>query len=186
MSDTTITILDAALGVFGANGFHGTTISLIAEASGVSRPTVYARYKNKEEVFRAVYQRVFDLALADVCAVLARDRPLDELLSGALLAYFGRLYEVVLSFERADELIAEQDRLAADIMLDASTRVRAAFVGALERHGNTPRSGATVDELVDILTLAPRAFKDPAGGAEVYHARLRLLANLVARDLCSE
>ncbi len=45
------TILRTALDVFAREGYHNSNLSLIAEASGVSRPTVYQYFHNKDEIY---------------------------------------------------------------------------------------------------------------------------------------
>jgi TetR/AcrR family transcriptional regulator, repressor of fatR-cypB operon len=63
-------ILDAALRVFAARGFHGTTVPDIAEASGVGTGTIYRYFRDKEalvnEVYRDAKQRLKDALLADL------------------------------------------------------------------------------------------------------------------------
>ncbi len=44
-------ILRTALEVFSKEGYHNSNLSLIAEASGISRPTVYQYFHNKDEVY---------------------------------------------------------------------------------------------------------------------------------------
>ena len=45
------TILRTALEVFAKEGYHNSNLSLIAEASGISRPTVYQYFHNKDEIY---------------------------------------------------------------------------------------------------------------------------------------
>ena len=45
------TILRTALDVFAREGYHNSNLSLIAEDSGVSRPTVYQYFHNKDEIY---------------------------------------------------------------------------------------------------------------------------------------
>lgn len=47
-------ILDAALEVFGAQGFAGARLDDIARAAGVSKGTLYLYFESKEEMFRAM------------------------------------------------------------------------------------------------------------------------------------
>jgi AcrR family transcriptional regulator len=47
-------LLDVATTLFMARGFDGTSIDAVAEAAGVSKPTVYARYRDKRDLFEAV------------------------------------------------------------------------------------------------------------------------------------
>lgn len=45
-------IIDAAAGVCAVHGFHGTSVELILQEAGVSRPTFYRFFRNKEEVLK--------------------------------------------------------------------------------------------------------------------------------------
>lgn len=45
-------IIDAATSVCAIHGFHGTTVELILQEAGVSRPTFYRFFKNKEDVLK--------------------------------------------------------------------------------------------------------------------------------------
>lgn len=56
MNIKTTTLLDAALGVFLRSGFKRTTMGDIAIAAGLSRPTLYARYANKDDVYAACFE----------------------------------------------------------------------------------------------------------------------------------
>lgn len=50
-------VLDAALAVWTRRGYGGTTIALIAEAAGVSKPVVYDCFADKDDVLRALLRR---------------------------------------------------------------------------------------------------------------------------------
>ncbi|MDQ4132913.1 MAG: TetR/AcrR family transcriptional regulator [Actinomycetota bacterium] len=68
-------MVDAALQLFVANGFAGTTIAAVAEAAGVSPPTVYATFCSKAALLRAT----IDFALAgDPEPIAVADRPLGK------------------------------------------------------------------------------------------------------------
>ena len=47
-------ILDAARALFLKDGFSATSMDAVAKAAGVSKATVYAHYKSKEELFAAM------------------------------------------------------------------------------------------------------------------------------------
>jgi AcrR family transcriptional regulator len=49
-------------------GFDGTSIDAVAEAAGVSKPTVYARYHDKRDLFAAVLRQRIRLWLAPLSA----------------------------------------------------------------------------------------------------------------------
>jgi AcrR family transcriptional regulator len=50
------TILDAATRLFGANGYHATTVPMIVAESDSSVGSFYAHFRNKEDVFAAVLE----------------------------------------------------------------------------------------------------------------------------------
>ena len=47
-------LLDVATNLFMERGFDGTSIDAVAEAAGVSKPTVCAHYHDKRDLFAAV------------------------------------------------------------------------------------------------------------------------------------
>lgn len=64
--------LEAALGVFWAKGFEGATLSELTEAMGINRPSLYAKFGDKEALFHKAmrcydlrYMGFFDDALAE-------------------------------------------------------------------------------------------------------------------------
>ncbi|TSD99331.1 TetR/AcrR family transcriptional regulator [Skermania sp. ID1734] len=50
-------MLDAAVEVFSANGFHETSMDAIATAAQISKPMLYLYYGSKDELFSACIQR---------------------------------------------------------------------------------------------------------------------------------
>lgn len=94
-------LLDAAEEVFGAKGFHDTTLKEIAELAEFSVGSVYSFFDNKEDLFLNVYLRRGAEFLPGMRqAVEAGASPLDELHALVdfevgffrLHPHFGRLY----------------------------------------------------------------------------------------------
>jgi AcrR family transcriptional regulator len=81
-------LIDAARACFLQFGYAKTSLDDIARRANLSRPLIYRKFKNKEELFGAVYDDTFDAQYPVAEAVLAgRGSKRDKLL---------RLYELVV------------------------------------------------------------------------------------------
>jgi AcrR family transcriptional regulator len=49
--------LEQAMEVFWANGFSGTTLSDLTTAMGINKPSLYAAFGNKEELYKSTLER---------------------------------------------------------------------------------------------------------------------------------
>lgn len=58
-------ILEAALHCFLQWGYAKTSLDDIAKRAHISRPLIYRKFKNKEDIFGAVYDDVFESKYAD-------------------------------------------------------------------------------------------------------------------------
>ncbi len=61
-------ILSTAAGMFESRGFEGTTMDALAEAAGVGKPTVYARFGDKHGLFASVFRMRVEAVLAPLAA----------------------------------------------------------------------------------------------------------------------
>jgi AcrR family transcriptional regulator len=59
-------LLDAALDVFTARGFHGATLEQIAAAAGFTTGVVYSRFASKADLFLALLERTIEQRVADL------------------------------------------------------------------------------------------------------------------------
>ena len=63
--------LDSALELFWRKGYEGTSLSDLTDAMGITRPSLYATFGNKEELFRKALDRYDDTCMAfDVSPIL--------------------------------------------------------------------------------------------------------------------
>jgi AcrR family transcriptional regulator len=81
-------MLDAAVAVFAANGFHNASMDEIASRATISKPMVYAYFGSKEELFVACLHREGTRLMEAVISVAAPDLPPDEQLWRGLRAFF--------------------------------------------------------------------------------------------------
>ena len=78
-------LLDAAEGLFAAQGYEATSTDEILERSGVSRGALYHHFPSKREVFEAVFERVSDGAIERALrGAPERESPLESLVEVCL------------------------------------------------------------------------------------------------------
>lgn len=65
-SETKARILDAAREMFAQKGFSGTSIRDIATASGMSNPTIYYHYTNKEGIILALVEEAYNMLVDEL------------------------------------------------------------------------------------------------------------------------
>jgi len=75
-------LLQAAAQVFAERGFYGATLDEVAAVAGFTKGAVYSNFKNKEDLFLALYRANFDREMAALRATLVdSDVPPEERLS---------------------------------------------------------------------------------------------------------
>lgn len=74
-------LLDAAIELFGRNGFDGTPVSAIVEAAGVTKGGFYHHFESKQALLYEIHDRFIDDHLERMRELLAADVPADELLT---------------------------------------------------------------------------------------------------------
>lgn len=113
-------ILDAALDVFSAYGFRGSTVDQIAAKCGLSKPNLLYYFKRKEDIYTAVLERTLALWLAPLQALDPDKDPVEE-----LTRYITAKLE--LTFARP-----EASRLFANEILHGAPHVAAFLKGPLK------------------------------------------------------
>jgi TetR/AcrR family transcriptional regulator len=112
-------ILDAALDVFSAYGYRGTTVDQIAQKCGMSKPNLLYYFRRKEDIYTAVLERTLALWLAPLQALDPAKEPIPE-----LSRYISAKLD--LTFERP-----EASRLFANEILHGAPHVAEFLKGPL-------------------------------------------------------
>ena len=131
-------ILEAALEVFSANGFRGSTIDQIAEAAGMSKPNLLYYFRRKEDIHTTLMQRLLDTWLAPLRELDDIGDPLTELRS-----YIRRKLEMARDYPR-------ESRLFANEILQGAPRIMPLIEGELK---------SLVEEMVEVIKGWMRAGK---------------------------
>ncbi|MEV7628309.1 TetR/AcrR family transcriptional regulator [Actinoplanes sp. NPDC089786] len=180
------TVLDRAAVVFWRHGYEGASLSALTSAMGINRPSLYATFGSKRELFRRAFARYHDTKLATARAAL--DRPTayaaieaflrtsaDGLTAGdqppGCLSVQGGLAcspenapvsEILAAGRAATESALEQRLTRAasegDLPPGMDPRSLARFVMALsEGHAVHAAAGATTEDLQASVDVALRA-----------------------------
>jgi TetR/AcrR family transcriptional regulator len=131
-------ILEAALEVFSAHGFRGSTIDQIAEAAGMSKPNLLYYFRRKEDIHEALIERLLKTWLQPLRELDEAGDPLTELRS-----YIRRKLEMARDYPR-------ESRLFANEILQGAPRIMPLLEGELK---------TLVDEKAAIITGWMRAGK---------------------------
>ncbi|MBW0118514.1 TetR/AcrR family transcriptional regulator [Pseudonocardia abyssalis] len=184
-SATRAALLDAAEDLFAEQGYKQSPIAAIAQRAGTSRATFYVYFSSREEVFRALAERVRDEITA-VQRVAGRGSTDPRVVIGtsirAALAVYARKNRFITVMQHqalTDPGVAELWREVQN----APSRVNAEFIGFLcAEHGARPAASArTVAEVVAaaLVHLAAQAADDPARldelGRDLVEVYLRLV-----------
>ena len=183
--------LDRALDVFWRRGYEGTSLSDLTEAMGVTRPSLYAAFGNKEELFRKVLDRYGAMRTDPSCDVLneptsrrAVERLLmsfagtgDDAPRGCLMVQ-GALVCSEASDGIREELNArraagearlcarlEEWKAAGDLPADADPQSLARYVMAVANGMSVQATGgASADELKRVVDLTMKGWPSPPAG----------------------
>jgi AcrR family transcriptional regulator len=148
-------LLDAASEIVATRGTRGLSVTELARAAGVSRPTVYRRWESADDVLRALIAHRMQLVITTVGPRAAdRSTIVDKVVR------FGGLFHADPVFGRLLDTEPEVFTRYAFQRIGRSQRVvlewLAANITAAQR-GGTVRAGAATDMAVMVLLISQSA-----------------------------
>lgn len=175
--------LDRAMRVFWAKGYEGTSLSNLTRAMRINRPSLYAAFGNKEQLFRKVLDRYMNGPLAFFSRALAAPKArevVEQIFLGvARMAENRRVPPGCLLVQgalacgsaSARKQVAAR-RVAADVAL--RNRFRRA-----KREGDLPKNADPAELASYVLTVVRGMAVQSAGGAS--RDQLRRIARIALR-----
>lgn len=134
-TDRTETIVEAARRLFLTRGFRATTMEAIAREAGMSKPTLYARFADKESVLAALGQHIVaEFTTVFEQTMAAPGDPLERV-RAALSAKYQALDVLLADSPHRAELLAEYDRLAPETLTTLHATVQTGVQQALTEAG---------------------------------------------------
>src|SRR5438445_6555071 len=177
--------LDRAMHVFWAKGYEGASLSDLTRAMRINRPSLYAAFGNKEQLFRKVLDRYMDGPVAyfgkALAAPKARDVVEEIFLGTARMGDDPRIPAGCLMVQGA---LAVGDA-AGSVRKDAAAR-RAASEAALrrrlqraKREGDLPKNADPAELASYVMTVVRGMAVQSASGAS--RNQLRRVAQIALR-----
>jgi AcrR family transcriptional regulator len=157
-------IVGAALGLFGAHGYEGTSVRMIAEAAGVAQGLMYSHFASKEELLRAIFQQSIQDVYASFAAAEAGDPgqgPVERIIRAAFATLRERL-----DFWRLSYGVRMQHSVIAalgDDLPDWAGAIRANLERALRESGAPQPDVAAAILFATIDGVAQHFVLDPEG-----------------------
>jgi AcrR family transcriptional regulator len=169
-------LLDAATAVFSRVGYEPATVAQIAAEAGATKPTLYARYGSKADLYRSTLTRERDIFQAHLFGAYAeaRDRPVGEIVERAVHAFFAYAdarpegYRLLFANAPNDIRAELQDAMHAAVI----EQVTALIEGAMRRLKQSDNAGVRF-----VSAMIVGACMD---GARMLHADDRLTTRAAA------
>ena len=151
-------ILSAAFRLFHQHGFRKVTMSDLADAAEMSRPTLYAAFSSKEAVFSAIAERQSERCDAELAEKLPRAKTLDDKLSLIFEVWIVLPFASVIDSPNGLDLLGNAAVYAPEACADLYARfeehLRSALAPAMTR-----RRGMSARDLSHIMMLATKGLK---------------------------
>jgi AcrR family transcriptional regulator len=182
-------ILEAARRRFNEDGYRRTSIEAVATEARVARPTVYAHFGSKEEIFRTIVGELHDEHLAAMQVAAEAPGPVADRLYAALVARFVPFVKLTSSSPHGGELLDENSRVCGDIIGSAkarSLRILEELLAGADVAGEIRLADAdvTASSAAKMLYDAAHGAKEEATVAVgAYRRQLRRLVRVLSRGL---
>ena len=160
-------ILEAAAAAFTRYGYRRVTMGDLARGAGISRPTLYCVFPNKEAVFRGVVRRFHESALAEIGARIGSVDSLPGRLEIAFEVWLIRPYRMMDRSPDARELLESTHAFASEVFEESYRQFEALLASVIEPFADRLKFiDMTPSELARALSAAGRGMKAHAGDVE--------------------
>lgn len=180
-----IAIAEAAFQVFAERGFRKTSMQLIADRAGMSRPALYLHFQNKEAVFSYLSVRFFTQVAQSIAEILEHSRDPVEILNDVFDAFDPKgIMAVLLDAEHGQELMDAKSSAAHDEVDAIESKIIQQMSDWLAREAHSGRIKCD-----DPKTAAQTIFysyyglKTPPPSYAIYKRRTAQLAQLIGSGL---
>lgn len=173
-------LLLAAFTSFVRYGYHRTTMNDVAVAAGMSRPAVYLRVRNKDELLRAVGRSLLEASVKRAEEAVANpSADAASRIEGVLLAKLDLILDLASRSEHAVELLAAHARADPEGSDSYTATIEGLAADALAERAPAERA----EEIAATLTRCVMGLENDMATPDLARARLRLLVELVVSGM---
>ncbi|WP_134426312.1 TetR/AcrR family transcriptional regulator [Mycobacterium ulcerans] len=164
-------MLDAAVQMFSANGYHETSMDTIAAAAQISKPMLYLYYGSKEDLFGACLNREMSRFIDAVRADINLSQSPKDLLRNAIVSFLRYIDQ-----NQASWIVmytqAVSSQAFAQTVREGREQIVELVAGMLRAGTRSPRSDAEIDMMAAALVGAGEAVANrlSAGDTDVDEA----------------
>ena len=126
-------IVQGAARLFDRVGYHGVNMSMIAEAAGVKKPTLYHYIKSKDEILFMLHELFIGSLRKNTDARIAQGATELEILRGVIVDTFGLLHDYPGYMRAFFEHTRELDREQRHVIAARRDEYIALIVGVIEK-----------------------------------------------------
>ncbi|MGW0040344.1 TetR/AcrR family transcriptional regulator [Rhodococcus sp. NPDC003348] len=159
-------MLDAAVEVFSAKGYHDTSMDAIAAAAEISKPMLYLYYGSKDELFSACIAREGQRFVEAITPAADPNLTPREQLRAALVGFLGFVGEhrsswmVLYRQSMGEQTFATQVRTSRDRLIELTAKL-------LESSTKEPEPDTDFGIMAVALVGAGEAVADRVAGGEI-------------------
>lgn len=169
-------IVDAAIGVFLRYGYARTSMGDVARAAGLTRPTLYVTFPDKERIFAAVVEKMIADKLAEIREGLPRQPTLKKKLCFAGNAWAVDGYKLVEAHPDA----ADMFDLGFKSVCAGYDEFAKLLADILDKPLRRSRLNLSSEEVSQTIVFAMRGFKDTAASGEELCEMIAVHMTLIA------
>ena len=173
-------IISAAYDCFIRYGVKRTTMGDVAQAAGVSRPTLYASYSNKQELLGGVVGHYYNALIQKIReqakSATSIDAKLDIYFEHAILA----LYDLSQSWPDAEDIFEFGNQSPLEAYEVALIQQKDLLIDLFTTHADTIAAHQlSVDELSDFTMSCANKLKKNVPNRTILETRLRTLKTAI-------
>lgn len=178
-------IADAAFQVFAEYGFRKTSMQLIADKAGMSRPALYLHFQSKEDVFGYLNVSFFTNVAATIDAIFAKSGEPTQVLQSLFDAFDpDGVMALLLDAEHGNELMEVKSGSCPEAVDKIETDIRLALTAWLQREADQGRIECTNPDITGQTIMSSfYGLKKPLPSYAIYKARAKQLARMLGSGL---